>query len=116
MDGIYVPIVGSICLAVIFIVFSYLSSRTQAEVHKTIRATLEAGTVLTPDLVEKLNTRSSAHMVDFRRGIIITSIGLSTAAAGVITGAVMEFATIAVFPIFMGIGFLLVWKMNKSNN
>ncbi|UAA37410.1 hypothetical protein KIH87_11860 [Paraneptunicella aestuarii] len=114
MDGIYVPIIASICIAVAFIVFSFLNSRNHSEVHKTIRATLENGTQLTPDLVEQLNTYRATGIADLRRGIIITSIGVATFVAGIITDAMREFGTVGVFPLFMGIGFLIVWKLNQN--
>ena len=114
MDGIYIPIIGLVSIAAMFITFSLLNSRNQVEVQRTLRAALERGTPLTPDLVAQLNTNRPSAATDLRRGIIITSIGVAAAIAGVITGSMIEFATVAVFPTFMGLGFLLVWKLEQK--
>lgn len=114
MDGIYIPIIGVLTIATMFITFSILNSRNQAEVHRTLRTALERGTPLTADLVAQMNTNRPSRRTDLRRGIIIISIGIAAAVAGLITGAMTEFATVAVFPIFMGLGFILVWKLDQG--
>ena len=114
MDPIFIPVIGVLCIAAMFITFSLINSRNQMEVQRTLRAALERGTPLTPELVAQVNTNRSTGRTDLRRGIIIISIGVAAAVAGVISGAMVEFATIATFPICMGLGFLLVWKMDQA--
>lgn len=114
MDGIYIPIIGVLSIAAMLITFSILNSRNQAEVQRTLRTALEQGTPLTADMVAQMNTNRASHRTDLRRGIIIISIGIAAAVAGLITGAITEFGTVAAFPIFMGLGFLLVWKLDQG--
>lgn len=115
MDGIYIPIIAVLSIAAMFITFSFLNARNQTEVQRTLRTALEQGTPLTAELVAQMNTNRPSNKADLRRGIIIVSIGIAAAVAGLITGSVMEFATVAVFPIFMGLGFLLVWKLDQAD-
>lgn len=115
MNGIYIPIIGVLCIAAMFITFSILNSRNQLEVQRTLRTALERGVPLSSELVAQMNTNRGSRKTDMRRGIIIASIGLAALAAGVITGLMTEFATVAVFPIFMGLGFLVVWKLDRGD-
>jgi hypothetical protein len=112
MNGIYIPIIGVLSIAAMFITFSFLNSRNQLEIQRTLRTALERGVNLTADLVSQINTNRPSRKTDMRRGVIIMSIGVAALAAGVITGLMTEFATVAVFPIFMGLAFLLVWKLD----
>ena len=114
MDANYIPVIGLVSIAAMFIIFSILNSRNQQEVQRTLRAALERGTPLTPELVAQLNTNRPSGRTDLRRGIVIISLGVAAVAAGVISGAMEEFATIAAFPICMGLGFLLVWKLDQA--
>ena len=61
-------------------------------------------------------TNRPSRKTDLRRGVIIVSIGVAALVAGPITGSVQEFATVAVFPIFVGLGFLLVWKLERGDS
>lgn len=115
MDAIYIPVIGVLSIAAMFITFSFLNTRNQIEVQRTLRTALERGTPLTADLVAQMNTNRPSGRTDLRRGIIIISIGIAAAIAGLITGAMTEFATVAVFPIFMGLGFLVVWKLDRAD-
>ncbi|QQP97291.1 DUF6249 domain-containing protein [Lysobacter enzymogenes] len=116
MDGIYIPIIAVLSIAAMFITFSILNSRNQTEVQRTLRTALEKGTPLTAELVAQMNTNRPSRRTDLRRGIIIISIGVAAALAGVITGSMTEFATVAAFPICMGLGFLLVWKLDQNDS
>jgi phosphotransferase system glucose/maltose/N-acetylglucosamine-specific IIC component len=115
MDGIFIPIIGVICIAAMFMTFSVLNARNQREVQKTLRTALERGTPLTAELVAQMNTNRPSPKTDLKRGIIIMSIGVAAVFAGVISGAFTEFATVATFPFFMGLGFLIVWKLDQSD-
>jgi hypothetical protein len=114
MNGIFVPIVGFVSVAAMFIVFSLLNSWTQFEIQRTLRTALEKGAPLTTELVSQMNTNRPTRKTDLRRGIIIMSIGVAALVAGPITRHLQEFATVAVFPIFVGIGYLLVWKLERG--
>ena len=114
MDGTYIPIIGFLSIAAMFITFSVLSSWTQFEVQRTLRTALEKGAPLTSELVAQMTTNRSSRNTDMRRGVIIVAIGLAALVAGPITGQMQEFATVAVFPIFVGLGFLLVWRLERK--
>src|SRR5688572_22949277 len=113
MDANFIPVIGLVSIAAMFITFSLLNARNQQEVQRTLRAALERGAPLTPELVAQLNTNRPSGRTDLRRGIVIISIGVAAIAAGWISGAMVEFATVAAFPICMGLGFLLVWKLDQ---
>jgi hypothetical protein len=115
MNQVAFPIIAVICVAAMVIAFSILNGRNKLEVQRTLRIALERGTPLTADLVAQMNTNSaSPRGTDLRRGVIIMAIGLAALAAGLITNSLTQFATVGVFPLFMGMGFLVVWKLDKG--
>ncbi len=115
MDSNFIPVIGVISIVVMLITFSIINSRNQTEVQRTLRAALERGVVLEPALVAQMNTSRPSPNNDLRRGLVIIAIGLAAAMAGVITGSLMEFCTVAVFPLFMGLAFLLMWKIDRRS-
>lgn len=115
MDSNFIPVIGVLSIAVMLITFSILNSRNQSEVQRTLRAALESGVQLNPALVAQMNTSRPSPNTDLRRGLVIISIGLAAAVAGLITGSMTEFATVAVFPLFMGLAFLLMWKLDRPS-
>lgn len=112
MNGIYIPVIGLICLTILLITFAFLNSRNQMEIQTTIRALLDSGATVSSDVIDKITAGKSREKQDLRRGIFVIAFGLAIIVAGFITGAVTEFATIAVFPLFIGGAFLITKNLN----
>lgn len=114
MADLFIPITGFVCVTLVIVVFAYLHNRAQTEIHRTFRAVLDSGTPLTPELADKLRVNNSPKNNDLRKGVIITTIGLAIISAGFVINAFTQFLAVAVFPLFVGFGFLLVWKLNTN--
>ena len=83
----------------------------------TVQKSMDTGSDLTPDLLAKLGAAINPKVRDMRRGIVLVSIGIAGlmcsmffADADVVSGIRAG----SVFPLMMGLGFLLVWKLNKD--
>jgi hypothetical protein len=96
---------------VIALVF-YFRFRTRREIQTTVRAAIERGQELSPELIEGLMESLTTKHGDLRKGIISLAIGLAIFLAG---GFIPDengeaaFRAIALFPLFVGLGYLGLW-------
>jgi hypothetical protein len=106
-----IPIVLFICVAAVFIVFYWFRYRVRAEAQQTIRAALERGQELTPEIVDRLGHPRPAEHADRRRAVIAIALGVAVAAFGFILGeedTVRPLLAVSAFPFALGIGFLII--------
>lgn len=95
------------------VLFFTLLKREQARQH-TLQKAIENGQQLTPELVNTLGKTVDPGSRDFRRGVIITLFGVAFLLFAILVEFPPEAAgvvpLISLFPIFIGLGYLLVWK------
>ena len=114
-----IPISAFIATALVIIVCLYVSHKNKTQIQETIRLSLDKGDALTPELLESLGTSGSARVKDLRRGVILAAIGVACILGGLIANdvdAFTGFSIIGMFPLLVGSGFLLVWKLNRYND
>ncbi len=121
MDAVEViiPVASFFMVTIIVVTFLYLSHKNKLAIQDTIRKSLDQGNALTPELLEKLGTTPSPRIRDLRRGVVLSAIGIAAILAGLLINdndASTGFVIIGLFPLLMGAGFLLVWKMNRYND
>ena len=120
MDIDWVPIVMFIGVTIVLCVFFWLRYRGKEGVQQTVRAALEKGQELTPDLVDRLGYPKAPKDKDLRLAIIWLALATALflcafaipdpsghALRGTITGAV--------FPLCIGIGYLIMWKYTERD-
>lgn len=108
-----VAVFGSVVLIVFLIM--YFKAKTRAGVQKTIRLALEKGSDLTPELLDRLAAPKQNQSSDLRRGIISLAIGVGFILLGYTIGeeeAVRPTLAIGMFPIIIGIAYLILWKIS----
>ena len=116
--GVFVPIVMFIAIAVVLCVYYYLRHRTGQAVQETVRAAIEHGQQLTPEILERLGQPPQPKKSDLRRGVILISVGLGIAAFGALVGeddAMRPLLAIGSLPFLIGIAYLGLWKFGKSD-
>ena len=113
MSGIWVPVIGTICTAIVLAVYFFYRSRAKSDIQKTIRMSLDKGNELTPELLEKLSISTSPKVADLRKGVVLVALGVAFILAGYISHGFEEATAIGMFPMMLGFGFLAVWKINK---
>ncbi|WP_251357941.1 DUF6249 domain-containing protein [Kangiella sp. TOML190] len=121
-EELWIPIVMFISLAAVIISFFYYGHKNKLATMKTVQKAVENGSNLTPELLEKLSHSKAVQpprIKDLRRGIILSALGV----AGVVASFMFSspepkefFRIISLLPLFIGAGFLLVWKLNRYND
>jgi len=110
-------IIGS--LATIILVHLINNHKVKIKTHELLEKSIEKGFDVTPELLEKLNNVKSPKFKDFRRGIIMCAIGAAVFCFSWVIppdDSARVFRGLSLFPFFIGVGFLLVWQMNKFEN
>ena len=111
-----IPVMIAIAIATVFILFLMWNHKTRVAVLATVQKSIKAGQELTPEMLEKLGGSFAPRIRDLRRGVVILFFGIAGFASSFfmdVENAVMAFRAISLFPIMVGAGFLLVWKLNR---
>ena len=117
MEGLWIPIVLFIVTGICTVMFFYFNHKNRNAIMDTVQKSMDTGSDLTPDLLAKLGAAINPKIRDMRRGIVLLFIGI----AGFMCSLFFDDQEVingiragAVFPLMMGAGFLLVWKLNKD--
>jgi hypothetical protein len=106
-----IPLSGILFSAVIPVVIVWLFLRARTErnrlAYETAVMLADRGQPVPPELFVNVNQRTS----DLRRGIVLLMFGAALTIALYELGT---FWTFGLIPIFMGIGYLIVWQIERS--
>jgi hypothetical protein len=84
----------------------------------TIRTAIEKGQGLSPELIENLVNPPVSAQRDLRRGVIGVLVAAGFALFAIILGeedAIRPLLGISMFPLSIGVGFLLMHRFGKSD-
>ncbi|NVK21069.1 MAG: hypothetical protein HWD86_00995 [Kangiellaceae bacterium] len=116
MSEEFVPVIFFICTACVIVAFFYLSHKNKLATLDTIQKSVDSGQPLTPEMLDKISNVQPPRVKDLRRGVVLLALGL----AGFVASFMFSheepqeaFRIISMLPLFVGAGFLLVWKMNR---
>jgi len=115
----WIPIVMFIGLTVVLSLFVWFRFRSKQEMQATIRTAIDKGQELSPELVDKLAGPKPAPNRDLRRGILSVALAISFVLFGRMIGdedAVGPMTGIAMFPLMIGLGFLLMHFMARRES
>lgn len=118
MEIEWVPIVMFLSVALIFSLFFFFRFRTRKEIQRTLRAAIEQGQELTPDILDRLGETRSG-IADLRRGAISVALGIAILAFGVLLGeedALGPLLAISAFPFLIGLAYLGLWKFREQDS
>ncbi len=114
MDESMVPIVLFIGITVIFCALFWFRYKARSDMQSTIRAALDKGQELTPEVIDRLGHPKASKDKDLRMGVIWIAVALGLVGFGF--GIPDEddvariFAGIAGFPFVIGIAYLILHK------
>jgi len=122
--GILIPLAPFLMVAAIVIVPAWLRMRERREMQATVRAAIEKGQPLPPELVEALSKDvrprvvSSAHR-DMRIGVILLFVAGGVALTGIALGQINDnamFGTVsgAAIPGMIGLAFIILSFFNPN--
>jgi hypothetical protein len=110
-----------VLIASIPISFLYFRYRAQANVQVTIRAAIDKGLEVSPELLQQLMAPSAPavdrRLADLRRGIVATALGLAIAMIGIAIGddGYRVGPAIGALPFMMGLAYIGLWKLTSSS-
>ena len=111
-----IPVVLFLTIGGVIALNFYFRYRTRQAVQQTIRAAIEQGQELTPEVLEGLTDSLNSRNGDLRRGIISLTIGVAIFAFCMLLGkedATAPLTAIAAFPFLIGIAYLGLWFFLK---
>jgi hypothetical protein len=113
----WIPIVLFVVSGVIALGYFYWNNKNKQTVMETVQKSLDQGQHLTPELLASLGATVNPRARDLRRGIVFLSLGLGGMLSSlfftdgdIVTGMRAG----SMFPLMLGFGFLLVWKLNQK--
>ena len=112
MEDVLVPIALFTMITVIFSSLFYFRYKSRHDVQETVRAAMESGQQLTPEVLETLSDAIGSKFGDLRRGLIsialaVGFVALSQAVGDEEAGSAM--LGIAAFPLAIGIAYVGLW-------
>jgi len=113
MEGLWVPIVMFIAIAVVVSVWLHFRHRTRAELQKTVQLAIEKGQELSPELLDRLGQPRTSGHVDLRRGVIFLGIGVAFVIFAFLLNqddAFRPLLGVAAFPSLLGVAYLTLWR------
>jgi hypothetical protein len=113
MDLDLVPITLFLVIGVVLVAYFYFRHRARLEVQQTVRAAMERGHDLTPELLAAIGSEASSGPGDLRRGVL----WLALAAAVAILAWVVETRELlgpAAFPLMIGLAYMILWRLNAG--
>ena len=117
MSGEMIPIVLFIVIGLAVLGYFYWNHKNRASIMDTVQKAIDQGGDLTPELLTQLGATGNPRFRDMRRGIVFLSLGI----AGLLCSLFFNDPEVvngiragSVFPLMLGLGFLLVWKLNKD--
>lgn len=117
MEDVLIPIFLFFAMAFVLSFQIYFSNKTKSNLQETIRKVLDSGAELSPELIDRLSRQSAPGSTDFRRGVLLIFLGVGISIFGqLIEPDELEVVAIGVLPIVLGLGYLVVWKLNPDKN
>lgn len=116
-EGLWIPIVLFVVTGICTYAFLYFNHKNRNAIMDTVQKAMETGSDVTPDLLAKMGAAINPRIRDMRRGIVLFFIGLAGFMCSLFFNdpdVVAGLRAGSVFPLMMGIGFLLVWKLNRD--
>lgn len=119
MAGELVPITMFVCIALLVGLALWLTYRARSDVHTTVRAALDQGRELSPELIDRLMAPRTGKNQDLRRALLWLALAAALALCGVsvtdLAGEAMRGCLAgAAFPLCIGIAYLVLWRFARD--
>ena len=117
MAGELIPMVLFAVIGIVVIGYFYWNHKNRASIMETVQKAIDQGGEMTPELLTQLGATGNHRFRDMRRGIVFLSLGVAGMLCSMFfpdPDVVNGIRAGSVFPLMLGIGFLIVWKLNKD--
>jgi len=112
-----IPIVMFIVIGTITLGFFYFNSKNRQSIMDTVQKAIDQGSELTPELLSKLGAAVNPRARDMRRGVVFLALGVAGLLCSLFFTEPEVISGIragSMFPLMLGAGFLLVWRLNRN--
>jgi len=117
-NEVWVPLSMFIGLSLVLSLWVWFRYKAKRDLQETIRTAIEKGEGLSPELIENLVNPPVSPQRDLRRGVISVMLAIAIALFAVFVDEGDSFGPlmgIAMFPLSIGAGFLLMHRFGKSD-
>lgn len=112
-----IPIVMFLVIGLVILGYFYWNHRNRRDIMLTAQKSIESGGQLSAELLAQLGAAVNPRGRDLRRGVIFLALGV----AGLLCSLFFDISEVvngiragSMFPLLLGAGFLLVWKLNRE--
>ena len=113
----WIPIVLFIVLGFTVLGYFYWNHRNRVTILNTVEKAMDQGKELTPELLVQLGAAGNPRIRDMRRGVVFLALGVAGFLCSLFFAdeeVINGIRAGTVFPLMLGLGFLVVWKLNKD--
>jgi hypothetical protein len=117
MNEHWIPIVLFTVTGLTVAAYFYWNNRNRQAIMDTVQKAMDHGKELTPELLIQLGAAVNPKARDLRRGIVILFLGIATLLCSLFFDSPDVISGIragSMFPLMIGAGYLLVWKLNSK--
>jgi hypothetical protein len=117
MVELFIPIVLFIVIGFIAIAYFFWNHKNRVTVMETVQKAIDHGKELSPELLISMGAAINPRARDLRRGVVIFAIGVAGLLCSLFFSdhdVVSGIRAGSMFPLMMGIGFLLVWRLTRD--
>ncbi len=110
---IWIPIVMVLVIGGVFFAFYLFRYKTNHDLQQTVRAAIEQGQQLTPEVLDRLGRPTPRPHADLRRGVVLVALGVAVAVFGFALNeddAIRPMIAIGAFPAIIGVAYLGLWR------
>ena len=114
---VFIPIVMFISMAVVIIVWLYLTHRSRVETQQTFRLALDKGNELSPEFIKQLGEPEQDKDRDMRRGLIWLSLALGLVLIGFAVPepeALRGLLAGAALPFCIGCAYMIMYRFGAK--
>ncbi|MEJ2087484.1 MAG: DUF6249 domain-containing protein [Gammaproteobacteria bacterium] len=107
-----IPIVAILTVFGVLAYIFYLRYRHRQDIQQTLRAALDKGHDLSPELIASLAANIGGPHADLRRGVIAIAVGVALAGFAALVGeedAQGPLMGLAMFPALVGVAYIGLW-------
>jgi hypothetical protein len=106
-------------IAAIFGLSYYFKYRTRHDIQNTVRAAIDKGQELSPEVLERLSDALPGKYSDLRRGVLAIALGVAFFCFGFLVGeeeAEGPMMAISTFPFLIGVAYLAIWNFTRKQD
>ena len=107
---LFVPLAFFACVAVVAALVMVGYHRYTVQRHETLRAMIDKGMQIPPELLGEAGPRGASPRRDLRRGILLVATGLGLGLFLLIGSGVQE-CLLGLIPAFIGAGYLVLYRL-----